>query len=130
MRVFGIQNNEVPLVRFEIVIDGGLLLEDIHKVGVANLLAGLMTQGTLRKTPLELEEAIQQLGATIDVAAGAEDLRIEVNTLASNHQATLALVEEMLLEPRWDAKEFELLKQRTISRDPAAGSRSGRDRPE
>jgi len=115
MRVFGIEHNEVPLVRFEMVIDGGLLLEDIHKVGVANLLAGLMTQGTLKRTPLELEEAIQQLGATIDVAAGTEDLAIHVNTLASNHLATLALVEEMLLEPRWDAKEFELLKQRTIS---------------
>lgn len=115
MRVFGIQNNEVPLVRYELVIDGGLLMEDIQKVGVANLLAGLMTQGTRNKTPLELEEAIQQLGATIAVAAGAEDLRIDVNTLAANHQATLALVEEMLLEPRWDANEFELLKQRTIS---------------
>lgn len=115
MRVFGIHNNEVPLVRFEMVIDGGLLLEDIDKVGVANLLAGLMTQGTRSKTPVELEEAVQRLGATIDVAAGAEELVIHVNTLAANHPATLALVEEMLLEPRWDAAEFELLKQRTIS---------------
>ncbi|HEX9959479.1 MAG TPA: pitrilysin family protein, partial [Pyrinomonadaceae bacterium] len=29
--------------------------------------------------------------------------------------ATLALVEEILLEPRWDAKEFDLIKQSTIS---------------
>ena len=115
MRVFGIQNNEVPLVRFEIVIDGGLLMEESNRVGVTNLMAGLMTQGTQRKTPQELEEAIEQLGATIDMAAGTEDLRIEVNTLAANYQATLALVEEILLEPRWDAKEFELLKQSTIS---------------
>jgi zinc protease len=115
MRVYGIQNNEVPLVRFEIVIEGGLLMEDIQQVGVANLMAGLMTQGTRQKTPLELEEAIQQLGATINVAAGTEDLRIHVNTLAANYKATLALVEEVLLEPRWDANEFELLKQSTLS---------------
>jgi hypothetical protein len=48
-------------VQFEIVIDGGQLLEDINKVGVANMMARMMTQGTARKTPLELEEAIQQL---------------------------------------------------------------------
>ena len=116
MRVCGIQNSEVPLVQFEIVVDGGLLMENIDKVGVANLMARLMSQGTRRKTPLELEEAIQQLGATIDVAAGSEEVRIEVNTLAANYKAALALVEEILLEPRWDDKEFELIKQSTISR--------------
>lgn len=115
MRVYGIENNEVPLVQFEIVIDGGLLLEDINKVGVANMMADLMTQGTKRKTPLELEEAIQQLGATIDVRATTEDIRIGVNTLAKNYDATLALVEEILFEPRWDAAEFDLIKQSTIS---------------
>ncbi len=115
MRVYGIQNNEVPLVQFEIVIDGGLLLENPNKVGVANLMARLMTQGTARKTPQELEEAIEQLGARIGVSAGTEDVRISVNTLARNYSQTLALVEEILFEPRWDAKEFDLLKQGTLS---------------
>jgi len=115
LRVYGIENTEVPLVQFEIVVDGGLLLENINKVGVANLMARMMTQGTARKTPQELEEAIQQLGATINVSAGTEDVRISVNTLARNYDATLALVEEILLEPRWDAKEFDLVKQSVIS---------------
>ena len=38
-----------------------------------------------------------------------------MNTLARNYDATLALVEEILLEPRWDAKEFDLVKQSVIS---------------
>jgi zinc protease len=115
MRVYGIENTEVPLVQFEIVIDGGQLLEDINKTGVANLMARMLTQGTARKTPQELEEAIQQLGASINVFAGTEDVRLVGNTLARNYDQTLALVEEILLEPRWDAKEFDLVKQSTIS---------------
>lgn len=115
LRVYGIQNDEVPLVQFEMQIDGGLLLEDINKVGVANLMARMMTQGTAKKTPQELEEAIQQLGASIAVNARTEDIRITVNTLARNYQATLALLEEILLEPRWDEKEFALLKQNMLS---------------
>lgn len=78
-------------------------------------MARMMTQGTARKTPQELEEAIQQLGASISVSAGIEEISIRVNTLARNYDATLALVKEILLEPRWDAKEFDLVKQSVIS---------------
>ena len=115
LRVYGIENTEVPLVQFEIVIDGGQLLEDINKIGVSNLMARMMTQGTAKKTPQELEEAIQQLGASISVAADTEDVRLRVNTLAKNYDATLALVEEILFEPRWDANEFGLIKQSVLS---------------
>lgn len=115
LRVYGIENAEVPLVQFEIVLDGGLTLENIDKVGVANMMARMLTQGTQKKTPQQLEEAIQQLGATINVSATNEDIRLSVNTLAKNYDAMLALVEEILLEPRWDAKEFDLVKQSVIS---------------
>lgn len=115
MRVAGIENREVPLVQFDIAIDGGLLLDRLDKVGVANLMARMMTQGTATKTPQELEEAILQLGATINVSARTEDVRVSVTTLARNYDATLALVEEILLQPRWDEKEFALIKQSVLS---------------
>ena len=115
LRVLGIQSNEVPLVQFELVVDGGAHVDAINKVGVANLMARMMTQGTQKKTPLELEVAIQQLGASINVYATSEDVRIGVNTLARNFDATLALVEEILFEPRWDLAEFARLKLSTIS---------------
>lgn len=114
--IYGIENDEVPLVQFNIVIDGGQLLDSLDKAGVANLTAEMMTRGTKNKTPQELEEAIQQLGASIDVSAGGESIRVSGNTLSRNYAKTIALVEEILLEPRWDAKEFDLAKQSTISR--------------
>ena len=115
MRVHGIENSEVPLVRFDIAIDGGMLLDQLDKVGVANLMARMMTQGTALKTAQELEEAILQLGASIHVEARTEDVRISVTTLARNYQATLALVQEILLQPRWDEKEFALIRQSVLS---------------
>jgi len=115
MRVVGIENREVPLVQFDIAIDGGLLLDKPEKVGVANLMARMLTQGTAKKTPQELEEAILQLGATINVTARTEDVRISVTTLARNYRATLDLVQEILLQPRWDEKEFALIKQSVLS---------------
>lgn len=115
MKVYGIQNNEVPLVNFNIVVKGGQLLDDINKVGVANLTADMMTKGTATKTPEQLEEAIQQLGASLNVYATKEAIRITGNTLARNYEATIDLLEEILFEPRWDANEFDLLQKSTLS---------------
>ncbi len=116
LQVYGIEGRELPLVQFNIRIDGGLLVENPEKAGAANLLADVMTRGTANKTPAELEEAIALLGANINVSSGRQYFTISGNTLARNYEATLDLVEEILFEPRWDEREFDLAKQSVLSR--------------
>ncbi|MBN1651881.1 MAG: insulinase family protein [Bacteroidales bacterium] len=115
MKVYGIMQNELPLVQFNLVLNGGHYLDDLNKPGVANLLASLMMEGTQNKTPQELEEAIERLGSSIRMRADNNSISISVNTLARNFKPTLALVEEILLEPRWDEDEFLLAKSATIN---------------
>ncbi|MBI6120873.1 M16 family metallopeptidase [Salegentibacter maritimus] len=116
LKLYGVTNNEVPLVKFSLEMQGGLLLENPNRVGVSNLLANLMTKGTKNKTPKELEEAIQLLGASIRIDARDEKMVLSGSTLAKNYQKTIDLVQEILLEPRWDATEFKLIKQQALSR--------------
>jgi zinc protease len=116
LQVYGIQNTELPLVQFTMQVDGGLMMENPDKTGVSNLLANVMMRGTANRTPAELEEAIALLGANINVSAGRQTMTISGNTLARNFPETIALVEEILLEPRWDEREFELAKQSVRSR--------------
>ncbi|MBL4605074.1 MAG: insulinase family protein [Flavobacteriaceae bacterium] len=116
IKVYGVESDEVPLVQFNLVIDGGQLLESMDKLGVANLTARLMGRGTKNKTVSELESALAQLGASVTIFAGRESIRVNGTTLKKNYNKTLALAKEMLLEPRWDATEFELLKKSTINR--------------
>lgn len=113
MKIYGIEHTELPLVQFNITIKGGHLLEPMDKAGTASLMAQLMNEGTKNKTPQELEEAIELLGAGIRIGAGSTSVNISASCLTRNFEATLALLEEMLLEPRWDEEEFELAKIRT-----------------
>jgi len=115
LKVFGIESDEVPLVQFNLIIDGGQLVERMDKLGVANLTADLLEKGTKNKTVSELEDALAQLGASGSISAGKESIMVSGTTLAKNYNATIALVKEMLLEPRWEETEFELLKKRAIS---------------
>lgn len=116
LTVMGITTKEVPLVRFDLEIEGGLLLEEPGKIGVSNLLANLMTKGTASKTPQELEEAIELLGSSINVRAQDEKIVLSGSSLARNYGKTMELVREILLEPRWDEEEFKLVKQQVLSR--------------
>ena len=115
MKVWGIVQNELPLVQYSIIIDGGHMLDKVEKAGVANMVASMMNEGTKNKTPEELEEAIGLLGASIRVNSSNEDISVEVSSMAKNFEKTIALVQEILLEPRWDSEAFDLAKSRIIN---------------
>ncbi len=114
LEMYGITHDELPLVQFNLTIKGGLLLDDPDKVGVANLMSDIMMEGTKNKTPIELEEAIDQLGANIRMFTSEESIVLTANLLKKKLDPVYALAEEILLEPRWDEKEFERIKQETI----------------
>ncbi|TCI91446.1 M16 family metallopeptidase [Tenacibaculum sp. M341] len=116
LQLYGTTNSEVPLVEFNIVIEGGQLLEKMDKLGVANLTANMLEKGTANKTVSELEDAIAQLGASIYVYATKRNIVVSATTLSKNYNKTIDLVTEMLLQPRWDEKEFELIKKSAITR--------------
>ena len=91
-----------------------MLLDKPEMVVVCSLTARLMNEGTKTKTPVELREAIQDLGANISVNGGSESITLSGSCLASKLKETFALAKEMLFEPRWDEKEFDLAKSQTI----------------
>ena len=115
MKIWGINQNELPLIQYSIVIDGGHMLDKAEKAGVAGMVAAMMNEGTRNKTPEQLEDAIGLLGASIRVTSGNEDISVEVSSMSKYFEKTLALVQEILLEPRWDMEAFALAKRRIIN---------------
>ncbi len=115
IKIYGIEQNELPLVQYSFIIDGGHIAEPKDKAGVASFLASMLNEGTANKTPEELEEAIEMLGARIRISSGTENINVSVNCLSRNFENTMALVEEMLLQPRWDEEQFQLVKRRMLN---------------
>jgi len=112
--VYGIRQSELPLVQFSILIKGGMLLDPPSRIGTAYLTARLMNEGTKTRTPVELREAIEDVGASLTVSGGDEWITLSGSCLSAKLPETFALAREMLFEPRWDEKEFEIAKDQTI----------------
>jgi zinc protease len=113
LEVAGVTNTELPLVSMNIEINGGYGQDKLELPGVAAMTAWMIQQGTKKRTPEELEEAIELLGSSIFIRAGREEISMHASTLSRNFDSTIALMSEILLEPRWDTAEFALAKTRT-----------------
>jgi zinc protease len=116
LKVYGIEQNELPIVNFSLTIQGGQQLDLDNKLGTAGLMAQLMNEGTLTKTPQELEEAIGLLGANLRISSNREFVTISGRSLAKNFDATVDLLSEILLTPRWQESEFSRLKSTRLTR--------------
>ncbi|MBH30686.1 MAG: peptidase M16 [Candidatus Marinimicrobia bacterium] len=115
IQLYGIENNELPVVRFSMRIDGGQSLDAEDKAGTSLMLGAMLKEGTKSKTPAELEEAIDLLGSSISASADLEGLYVSGTSLAKNFDQTIKLVTEMLTEPRWDEQAFEIVINRRLT---------------
>ncbi len=115
LKVSGIHQDEIPVVTFSLTLEGGHLMDNLEKNGVANLMSDIMMEGTANKTPEELEEEIALLGASINMYTTNESIVIRGNTLTRNLKKTMELVTEILMEPRWDEVELARLKTKILN---------------
>jgi zinc protease len=112
--MYGITRTALPIAEFSITLKGGMLLDAPGKAGTASLVARVMNEGTKNRTPVELREVIEDLGASLNISASEEALTISGSCLSSKLGEVLNLAMEMMGQPRWDAQEFENAKAQTI----------------
>ena len=115
LNVKGMNYSSLPLITFMVTLKGGMLLDDMDKIGVASLNAQLMNEGTALRTAEELEEDIAALGASISVGASTEYTIISGSALLRNFPDVLKIVQEMITQPRFDEEKFALRKERALA---------------
>jgi zinc protease len=103
-------------------IEGGRLFENGKDIpwGTSELLGMALDQGTKNKTPEQLENEMERLGASISFSPFNTGFNIYVSCEKDNLTKTVDLLKEMLYEPRWDEKEFKKGRKRMIQ-----GAKSG-----
>jgi zinc protease len=116
LQLIGTKNTELPVTTMLLTIQGGHRLEQTMpgKAGVASLTAQMLNEGSEKYSSEEFTAALDRLGSTIQVSSGADNTTVYVQTLTKNLPATMALLEQRLLHPRFDAADFDRLKKQTL----------------
>lgn len=110
LKVIGAKNDEIPKVYLRIGVKAGHRYEDPAKAGIAELFGSMMATSTESYSTEELSGELEKLGSSISVYAGNEEIVVNVSSLTKNIDATLALLEEVMMKAKFTEDEFNRLK--------------------
>ena len=97
-------------------VPGGHLMQanDLSKAGLASFFATMMDQDTKVRSAEDFSKELEKLGSSVNVFSGTDGITFQVFTLKKNLDATLALLEERMLSPKFTDEDFSRLKRQRL----------------
>ncbi len=109
------ESHNLPLVSFTITFVGGAnQFERADRRGLAALTASMLSEGTTTRTGDQLSDALQLLGTNVGNGIGSEEGAMGFASTTAKFPATLAILEDMMLNPSFPADALERLRARTL----------------
>ncbi|MGH8058445.1 MAG: M16 family metallopeptidase, partial [Candidatus Entotheonellia bacterium] len=109
------ERHKLPLTTISIRIKAGSAHDPDDRAGVADLTARLLDKGTQHLTATEIAEEIDFLGAQLSTGAGGTGSTISLALLAKDSERGLALLADLLQQPKFDSAELEREQAQMLS---------------
>jgi len=103
--------SESPLVCVDFWCRAGSLFETEHESGIAHFLEHMVFKGSRNLGAGEFDRRIEALGGSSNAATGFDDVHYHVLIEPSGAAEAVALLLELVLEPRLDPADFEMERQ-------------------
>ncbi|MGK4475243.1 M16 family metallopeptidase [Aeromonas molluscorum] len=114
IEIIGSQSDEIPAVSIMIALPGGIRAESKGELGLANLTAAMMEQGSVRLSEAQLSDELQKLGASIEFSSAQYNNLITISSLTDKLPQTLTLVKELWQRPGLREADFERTKAQLL----------------
>ncbi|MBA5876603.1 MAG: insulinase family protein, partial [Nitrospira sp. CR1.2] len=132
MVVYLLEDHELPLVTINATLKTGSWLDPADKVGLAGMTGAVMrTGGSAGMSPDEVDEALEQLAATISIGFGKESGSASLDVLKKDLKRGLQIFADLLRRPAFEQGRVELAKLQALEgirrRQDSPGSIVGRE---
>jgi predicted Zn-dependent peptidase len=97
-------------ITFGFQLDAAVINEPEEKQGLAHLFEYMLFQGTKQKDARALNEAFESLGARKGANTGLETSQVFAQIVNTKFDATLQLMNELLLTPTFPREELEQMR--------------------
>lgn len=111
MTVWVVPRKGLPRVDFVLAVRGaGYVADDKAHPGFANMMAGLLNEGTAKRNSRAIAEMAQGFGGSVGAGASHDGITVSANALTSNAAGMMQLLAEVARTPAFPAKEVQLAK--------------------
>ncbi|WP_316804639.1 pitrilysin family protein [Pedobacter nototheniae] len=108
--VLVVENHKLPKITANYSIDAGPITEGA-KAGVISLMGSMLNEGTTGKTKIEFDEAVDQLGADVNLGSYGGS----VSALTRYFNSAFILMAEGIRQPSFPQASFEKIKSQTLT---------------
>ncbi|MGB4774975.1 MAG: pitrilysin family protein, partial [Daejeonella sp.] len=114
LTVYLMEQHEVPIISVSAILPAGAIY-DGEKSGLASLTASGLQYGTKSYSKTKLEEELDFIGADLNTYASKESAGLSSKFAAKDLDKVLPILKEVLVDPIFDASEFEKEKKRVLT---------------
>jgi zinc protease len=116
LRVFVVTDRAEPAVAARLVIlSAGSIQDPAGMPGVAAMTAGLLTQGTAKRSAKEIAETIDFVGGTLEAKAGRDATTVTLDVVKKDLGAGMDLLADVVLHPAFRTEELDRQRQQLLS---------------
>jgi len=113
MTLLLMEQHEVPLISFDIIIRSGAVADPVGKEGVASVTAEMLRKGTQARTAEQLSGDLDFIGGQLETNAGPDYSSIAAEFVKKDVATGLDLLSDVILNPTFPQDEVaKVLKQR------------------
>jgi hypothetical protein len=111
MRLFLVEDHELPLISVSARIRTGSVYEPAEKIGLASITGTVMrTGGTTSKTGDELDEQLESIAASVETGIGLNSGSASMSVLKEDVDTGLAILADVLMNPAFSEDKILLAK--------------------
>jgi predicted Zn-dependent peptidase len=115
LQVWVVPRKGVPRVDMVLAVRGaGYIADDAAHPGFANMMAGLLNEGSAKRDSRAIAELAQGLGGSVAGGASADGITVSANAVASQAGPMMQLLAEVARTPSFPAKEVALAKANAL----------------
>ncbi|MGK5081945.1 pitrilysin family protein [Bdellovibrionota bacterium FG-1] len=123
-------DNSLPVVYLNVAVKAGSVTDPMGKSGLSNFMGEMLLRGTRSRTKEQIDLALDQMGARLEVEVRAEALILRGAVLSRQFVPFTQLLAEIVTEPSFPENEIRKLKAEITSgileelgHDPTLSSR-------
>ncbi|HMH25826.1 MAG TPA: pitrilysin family protein [Gemmatimonadaceae bacterium] len=115
LRLMVVEQHELPLADFVLLVGSGSTADPASKPGIANLLSAMLREGTTTRKSLEIADQIAFLGIRLSPTSSWESSTLSLHTPTAQLDSALALFADVALHPSFPANEFERVRKTQLT---------------